>query len=120
MKNQSDGALRQPFGGRRVRRFVLTPGLLETLALVSIIEKTQRGYETRAIRVDQLVGRLDTRYGLLVARPPTAMKGDPLATRAMIDNRRLLIRRLRESGLFVDLSDAFLAQTLKPRVEVRR
>jgi hypothetical protein len=120
LKNESDGFLRQPLGGRRVRRFALSPGMLETLALISLVQDTERGLETRPIRLDQLIDRLDTRYGMLVARPPVQLQGDPGAVSAMLENQRLLRRRLRESGLFVDLSDAFLAQTLKPRVEVRQ
>ena len=120
LKNEPDGLLRQPLGGRRVRRFALTPGMLETLALVALVQETDRGLETRPIRLDQLIDRLDGRYGLLVARPPADLKGDPSAVSAMLENQRTLRRRLRESGLFVDLSDAFLGQTLKPRVEVRR
>jgi hypothetical protein len=118
LKNEPDGLLRQPLGGKRIRRFALTPGMLETLALISLVQRTDRGFETRPIRLDQLIDRLDRRYGLLVARPPGELESDPVAVSAMLDNQRMLRRRLRESGLFVDLSDAFLAQTLKPRVEV--
>lgn len=120
LKNEADGLLRQPLGGKRVRRFALTPGMLETLALVALIQPTDRGLETRPIRLDQLIDRLDLRYGLLVGRPSHEQESDPVAVSAMLDNLRMLRRRLRESGLFVDLSDAFVAQTLKPRVEVRR
>jgi hypothetical protein len=35
------------------------------------------------------------------------------------DNANRFRRRLRETGLFVDLSDAFLAQTIRPRIHLR-
>jgi hypothetical protein len=121
MKNESGGVLRQPLGGsKRTRRFALGPGMIETLALCAFMVDTDRGLETRSIRVDEFVDRLERRYGFLVARAPLRLRDDPDATRVMIENNRLFRRRLREAGLFVDLSDAFLAQTLKPRVEVRR
>ena len=120
LKNEPDGLLRQPLGGRRVRRFALSAGILETLALVALVQPTERGLETRPVRLDQLIDRLVDRYGMLVARPPGDQKDDPAAVNAMLDNQRMLRKRLRESGLFVDLSDAFLGQMLKPRVEVRR
>jgi chromosome segregation and condensation protein ScpB len=119
LKNEPDGLLRQPLGGRRVRRFTLSAGMLETLALVALIQPTERGPETRPVRLDQLIDRLDKHYGLLVARPPAGLEEDPAAVNAMLENQRMLRKRLRESGLFVDLSDAFLGQMLKPRVEVR-
>jgi hypothetical protein len=119
LKNESDGLMRQPLGGRRVRRFALSSGMLETLALVALVHQTERGPETRPLRLDQLIDRLADRYGMLVARPPQDLRDDPAAVNAMLDNQRMLRRRLRESGLFVDLSDAFLGQSLKPRVEVR-
>jgi hypothetical protein len=121
MKNEPGGMMRQPLGGRkRIRRFALSPGMVETLALVAFITETDRGPETRPMRVDQFVDHLHHRYGLLVARAPGNASNDPDATRAMIENNRMFRRRLREAGLFVDLSDAFVAQTLKPRLEVRR
>ena len=88
--------------------------------LVALIQDTDRGLrEARPVRLDRLIDRLDNRYGILVARPPTEFEGDPAAVSAMLENQRMLRRRLRESGLFVDLSDAFLGQTLRPRIEVR-
>jgi hypothetical protein len=119
MKNEPGGLVRQPLGGRRYRRFAISPGMLETLSLIALVSETDKGAETRPIRLDQLIDRFDERYGLLVGRPPRALADDPRAVRAMAENQLALRRRLRESGLFVDLSDAFLGQSLKPRVEVR-
>lgn len=118
LKNEADGLLRQPLGGRRIRRLALSPGMLETIALVHLIQDTEGGLKSRPLRLDQLVDSMKDRYGLLVATPPTDLRGDPAAVSAMLENHRMFRTRLRESGLFVDLSDAFLGQVLKPRVQV--
>ena len=36
-KNERDGAMRQPLGGRRRRRAAISPALLETLVLVAMV-----------------------------------------------------------------------------------
>ena len=100
LKNQRDGLMHQPLRGKR--RFALTPGMLETLALIAVMQETEEGLETRPLRLDRLIDRLDRRYGILVARPPTGREADPVAVSAMLQNQRTLRRRLRESGLFVD------------------
>lgn len=119
LKNTSHGFLRQPLGGRRRRRAALTPGLLETLVLLAVVTETDRGYETRPIRVDQFLDWLEDRYDLLVASPPPHLRDDPAAVAVGTDNASRFRRRLRETGLFVDLSDAFLAQTIRPRIHLR-
>jgi hypothetical protein len=119
-KNERDGAMRQPLGGRRHRRMVLTPALLETMVLAAMVEHGPAGRPTtRSLRIDQLVDRLQSRYGLLVARPTHDDFEDPFATRAMIENHLTFRSRLRQAGLFVDQSDAFITQTIRPRVQLR-
>lgn len=118
LKNANDGAMRQPLGGRRRRRIALSASLVETLTLVALIDPEDQC--TRPLRVDELTDRLADRYGLLVAQPPSHLIDDADATKAMIDNHHQFRRLLRETGLFVDLSDAFLAQAIRPRVEVRK
>lgn len=114
-KNSPEGALRQPLGGRRLRRAALGPGLLETLTLAAVVESGGQGAVTRPRRVDVLIRRFDDRYDLLVARPPAHLSDDPGAYVAMAENVSRFKARLREIGLYTDLSDAFLAQTVKPR-----
>lgn len=119
LKNTSQGLLRQPLGGKRRRRAAMTGGLLETLALVAVVFPTDRGFETRSIRVDQFLDWLDERYNFLIAEPPPDRSADPAAVTVATNNSGLFRRRLRETGLFVDLSDAFLAQTIRPRIHLR-
>jgi hypothetical protein len=119
-KNERDGAMRQPLGGRRHRRIVLSPAILETIVLAAMVEHGPAGSpRTRSLRIDQLVDRLESRYGLLVARPSRDDLEDPFATRAMIENHSTFRSRLRQAGLFVDQSDAFITQTIRPRVQLR-
>ena len=117
-KNAKDGLMLQPIGGRRRRRLALSPPLLETIVLASMIRFDDGGPVTRPIRVDQLIDRLDERYGLLVTRPPRSLEDDPGATRAMIANKETFLARLRQTGLYVDQSDAFLSQKIQPRVRL--
>lgn len=119
LKNTSHGFLRQPLGGRRRRRASVTAGLLETLVLVAVVAETDRGFETRPIRVDQFLDWLEERYDFLIALPPPELANDPAALAVATDNAARFRRRLRETGLFVDLSDAFLAQTIRPRIHLR-
>jgi hypothetical protein len=117
-KNADDGLLRQPLGGRRRRRAVLTPGLLETLVLASAVRLDQGVPRTASLRVDQLIARLAARYGLLIAGAPDRDAEDPGVIRVLADNVQRFKARLRETGLFTDQSDAFLAQTVRPRVRL--
>jgi hypothetical protein len=119
-KNTADGAMRQPLGGPRRRRVALGPGLLETLTLAAVVDVQDSPPVTRPLRVDQLIDRFETRYDLLVARPPSELEDDPGAHVAAADNVERFKARLREVGLFTDLSDAFLAQTVRPRHTLTR
>jgi hypothetical protein len=119
LKNTSHGFLRQPLGGRRRRRAGMAAGLLETLVLIAVVAPTDQGFETRPMRVDQFLEWLERRYDFLIATPPPASVEDPAAVAVAADNADRFRRRLRETGLFVDLSDAFLAQTIRPRIHLR-
>jgi hypothetical protein len=65
--------------------------------------------------VAELVRWLEHRYGLRISTPPDRLAQDAHVTRALAANVDRLKSRLRETGMFVDLSDAFLAQTVRPR-----
>ena len=97
----------------------MTAGLLETLVLVAVVTPTNRGFETRPMRVDQFLDWLELRYDLLIAKPLPESASDPVAVSIASDNADRFRRRLRETGLYVDLSDAFLAQTIRPRIHLR-
>lgn len=114
-KNTGEGLLRQPLGGKRRRRAAMGAALLETLTLVAVVDGGDDGYFTRPLRVDQLIARIESRYDLLITRPATASAGDLQTARLLAVNGERFKARLRETGLFTDLSDAFLAQLVRPR-----
>lgn len=117
-KNSRGGLLRQPLGGKRRRRASLSPGLLETLTLIAVVTPDGGVARTSPIRIDQLITRFRERYGLLIAEPPIRDQLDPSVVRALAENVLRFRSRLRETGLFTDLSDAYLAQTVRPRIEL--
>ncbi len=115
-KNLADGLLRHPLGGNpRKRRPAMSASLLETLTLIAVVMPREEGFVARPIRVAELVRWLEGRYGLCIANPPDRLSRDAYVTRALATNVDRLKSRLRETGMFVDLSDAFLAQTVRPR-----
>lgn len=117
-KNSSEGMLRQPLGGARRRRLSMAPDLLETLTLIAVVGDSPSGFVSRPLRVDELIGRLDHRYGLLIGRAPSESANDPTISTLLKTNVQRFKARLRETGLYTDLSDAFLAQTVKPRYAI--
>jgi hypothetical protein len=119
-KNSSEGLLRQPLGGRRKRRAAMGPALLETLTLIAVVAGNRGDFFTRPLRVDELIGRLENRYGLRIATPPENIADDIDASRLLASNVDRFKSRLRETGLFTDLSDAFLAQLVRPRHTIGR
>ena len=120
-KNEHDGTMLQPRGGRtRRRRLTLSPSLLETIVLISFVHFGADGVpDVRPIRIDQLIKTLESRYGLLVVRPPKALEEDLRAVQAMKDNKETFLARLRQTGLYVDQSDSFLSQKIQPRIRLR-
>ena len=119
-KNSSEGMLRQPLGGRRKRRAAMGAALLETLTLVAVVGGERGSYFTRPLQVDELIGQLESRYGLRIATPPGVAVEDIDVPRLLSVNVDRFKARLRETGLFTDLSDAFLAQLVRPRHTIGR
>jgi hypothetical protein len=117
-KNSSEGMLRQPLGGPRRRRAAMGAALLETLTLLAVVDGEPGRYFTRPLQVDELIDRLELRYGIRVATPPSAAAQDIEVPQHLAVNVDRFKARLRETGLFTDLSDAFLAQRVRPRHKV--
>ena len=117
-KNTSDGLLRQPLGGRARRRGAMGPALLETLSLIALVQGTKASYVTQPLRVDELIAHLEKRYSLCIASPPTNLVDDFETARILAGNVERFKVRLRETGLFRDLSDAFVAQLVRPRFTI--
>ena len=69
--------------------------------------------DVQPIRLQEFLQFLEQRFGILVDRPPTAFEGADY-TAAARENLRAMLRRLRQMGIFRDLSDDFTVQRLHP------
>jgi hypothetical protein len=116
-KNKPGGFMRQTAGARAPRWFVLGSQLLETLVQIAVI--TRDGERTRStpVLVDDFLRWLHGRYGVVVYAP--ALRDvPPEEYEAWRENERAFRERLHQIGFFVDLSDAFNSQTLRPRYAI--
>lgn len=117
MKNEDSGLLRQGKGKRNERRWHIGSRLLEMLVQIAVLEPTEQhigpGFHSRPILIDQFTAWLRSRYGLvLIPDWPDATIADYKAFNTNLDH---LKNRLREIGFYTDLSDAYNAQTIRPR-----
>jgi len=119
-KNRPGGFLRQTAGARAPRWFALGSTLLETLVQIAVLERGQDGMlRSRALLIDDFVEWLRTRYGFVVYAPAHRDEAvPPEEQEAWRHNRQAFRERLHQIGFFVDLSDAYNSQTIRPRYEV--
>ena len=107
MRKQA-GLLRGNLRGRRAWRYAMTDELLTTLLLNTLVDPDKGEIRPR-MRLADLLATLESRWGLLVARPPAAR--DDASSRAVAAaNLVAFTGRLRQMGFFTDLSDDFNAQ----------
>jgi hypothetical protein len=118
------GGLRKPFGilageqkARRAWRYAPGNDLLAVLVQLAAArvpkDEPGRAAGPAPIRLKDFLDFLHARFGLLVDRPPAGFSG-PEYVAAARDNLRAMQRRLRQMGIFLDLSDDFTAQRLEP------
>ena len=119
------GGLHKPFGllrgdsrSRLSWRYEPSNDLLGVLVqLVSARMAPQRQgdepIQLPDIRLSDFLRFLEERFGILIDRPPSQFQGaDHVA--AARDNLRAMLARLRQMGIFTDLSDDFTVQRLHP------
>jgi hypothetical protein len=117
-KNRPGGFLRQTAGARARRWFALGSHLLETLVHIAVVGRREGApLSSRIVLVDEFVTWLRDRYGFVVYAPDFRAV-HPEEHEAWQRNEQALRERLHEIGFFVDLSDAYNSQTLRPRYEV--
>jgi hypothetical protein len=116
-KNKPGGFLRQTAGARAPRWFVLGSQLLETLVQIAVIERSAGHLRSRAVLIDDFVRWLHQRYGFVIYAP-ALREVPPEEYDAWRENERAFRERLHQIGFFIDLSDAYNSQTLRPRYEV--
>ena len=116
--NKTYGLLSGSSRQRRTWRYA--PGndllsLLVQLATAHAIPQEQRGSDAgpSEIRLQEFLHFLEDRYGIIVGRPPPGIHGAEYSAAAR-DNLRAMLSRLRQMGIFTDLSDDFTVQRLRP------
>lgn len=125
-KNSPFGALVQGKSRANPRRWHLGGRTLEVLVQVAVLKAKQspegRVFETEPILVEDFLTWVERRYGFVIAPGVTPAGRKPVSLdehRAFRENVRAFKDRLREIGFYDDLSDAYNAQTIRPRYELR-
>jgi hypothetical protein len=120
-KNGDAGALAQGRSKANPRRWKLGGRLLEVFVQIAVLrwdeEQGKKQYFSEPMLVDDFVRWVEERYGFSVAASRSA--GTSLDDhKAFRDNVRAMKDRLREIGFYDDVSDAYNAQTIRPRYAV--
>jgi hypothetical protein len=122
MKNRPGALVSQGRTKNAPRRFVLDSRLLEVLVQTAVLRPGgSLGYHTGDLRIDELLTILRERYGLCVDQlPPGDGFGDPTIAdrKALRENHAAFVSRLRETGFYRELSDAYVTQTITPRYRI--
>lgn len=124
-KNTDSGAMVQGKSRNNPRRWHLGGRLLEVLVQLAVLrwgEKDgKKSFYSEPILIEDFLLWAEARYGLVIGgsqlgggRVPVTMEEH----RAFRDNVRALKDRLREIGFYDDLSDAYIAQTIRPRYPI--
>jgi hypothetical protein len=109
-------------GARRVARYTLSNEILATLVHVALADHgwEEHGRLVPAVRLPlrEFLVWLERRYGLLIGRPPAA-ETSAEAVEAARRNLEAMKIRLRQIGVFQNLSDDFDAQYLqRPTIDL--
>ena len=107
------GVLRGTPSSRQSWRYAPSNDLLAVLVQIAAAQLTPRGSDLSPIRLQDFLAFLEKHYGILIDRPPDMFKGAEYAAAAR-DNLRAVLARLRQMGIFSDLSDDFTVQNLQP------
>jgi len=111
------GGIKKPHGilrGSALRqswRYAPTNDLLAVFVQLAAARLSHQGVPS--FRLQEFLTFLEERFGILIDRPPDIFKGAEYAAAAR-DNLRAMLNRLRQMGIFRDLSDDFTAQRLQP------
>ncbi|RKH73126.1 hypothetical protein D7X96_03495 [Corallococcus interemptor] len=121
-KNGVFGVLAQGRSASNPRRWHLGGRMLEVMVQLAVLrgEDAEGGkrFRTEPVLIDDFLVWMERRYGFVIAPGTTPTARRPVTLdehRAFRDNVRALKDRLREIGFYDDLSDAYNAQTVRPR-----
>lgn len=122
-KNTEYAAAVQGKSASNPRRWHLGTRLLEVFVQLAVLKVEpadgKRRYVARPMLIDDFVRWIEDRYGFVLAGT-----ADPAVPATLDDHRAFrqnigqLKSQLREIGFFDDLSDAFNAQTIRPRYAI--
>ncbi len=87
--------------------------VLVQLAAARQIEPNSEQKVPQAMSLRDFLAFLEHRFGILIDRPPAPFSGAEYVAAAR-DNLRAMLVRLRQMGVFTDLSDDFTVQRLHP------
>jgi hypothetical protein len=124
-KNSDAGAMVQGKSRNNPRRWHLGGRLLEVLVQLGVLrwteEEGRKSFYSEPILVEDFLVWLEARYGFVIGGARLGMGRAPVTMeehRAFRDNVKALKDRLREIGFYDDLSDAYNAQTIRPRYPI--
>lgn len=121
MKNSSSMLLADSRSKRHPRRGALGSKLLETLVQLLVLkEKTNGGYETRSLSIDELASAIRERYGLIIngIGEERFADADVEMNAAFRVNMDAFKNKLRQIGFYTDMSDACILQKIRPRYKL--
>jgi hypothetical protein len=127
-KNSPFGALMQGRSTSNPRRWHLGGRLLEVFVQLAVLRfddglDGKKAFYTEPMLIDDFQRWIEHRYGFVIAPATKAGGRQPVTLdehRAFRENVRALKDRLREIGFYDDLSDAYNAQTVRPRYQLAR
>jgi hypothetical protein len=119
----SVGGLQKPHGimtgslrSRQSWRYAPSNDLLATLVQLAAVDIPRWDKDEPApqpIRLQEFLEWLEMRFGIVIDRPSEGFAGADYVAAAQ-ENLRAMLRRLRQMGVFRDLSDDFTVQRLIP------
>jgi len=124
-KNTDAGSMVQGKSRSNPRRWHLGGRLLEVLVQLAVLRWTEKDerklFFSEPILIEDFLVWLEARYGFVIGGSQLGIGRAPITMeehRAFRDNVRALKDRLREIGFYDDLSDAYIAQTIRPRYPI--
>lgn len=109
---QPHGVLRGSVQQRNSWRYSPTNDLLAVFVQLAAAKLSPQN-QIHPIRLQEFLEFLEHRFGILIDRPPLRFQGAEYTAEAR-ENLRAMLHRLRQMGIFRDLSDDFTVQRLHP------
>lgn len=124
-KNSDYGCMVQGKSRSNPRRWTLGGRQLEVLVQIAVLRWKEHGgrklFHSEPVLIDDFIKWIEARYGFVIGGSATGYGRSPVTMdehHAFRENVRALKDRLREIGFYDDLSDAYVAQTIRPRYAI--